>query len=147
MVLRETKGRGVDVVLNSLAEEKLQASLRCLKKGGVFLEIGKFDLASDSPFHMELLKKEASFHGIMLDQLMEGSIKAKQKLKYLIMEGIRSGAIKPLSRTVFKKNQIKEAFRFMAGGRHFGKVVFNIREEESEINAKPKKKTMNGLGR
>lgn len=47
-VLRHTNGRGVDVILNSLAEEKLQASLRCLAKDGRFLEIGKYDLSNNS---------------------------------------------------------------------------------------------------
>lgn len=37
------------MVLNSLAEEKLQASLRCLARHGRFLEIGKYDLSNNSP--------------------------------------------------------------------------------------------------
>jgi fatty acid synthase len=49
LILEETKGRGVDVILNSLAEDKLQASLRCLAKDGRFLEIGKLDLSNNSP--------------------------------------------------------------------------------------------------
>ena len=48
LVMSETNGRGVDLVLNSLAEEKLQASVRCLAPGGRFLEIGKFDLDNNS---------------------------------------------------------------------------------------------------
>ncbi len=48
-IRRATKGRGVDVVLNSLAEEKLQASLRLLAPHGRFLEIGKVDLANNTP--------------------------------------------------------------------------------------------------
>lgn len=47
--MRQTKGKGVDLVLNSLAEDKLQASVRCLAKHGRFLEIGKLDLSNDSP--------------------------------------------------------------------------------------------------
>ena len=38
----------MDVILNSLAEEKLQASLRLLAQRGRFLEIGKFDLSQNS---------------------------------------------------------------------------------------------------
>jgi len=49
MIKRETNGRGVDLVLNSLSEEKLQASIRCLAKGGRFIEIGKFDIANNNP--------------------------------------------------------------------------------------------------
>jgi len=47
-ILRATGGKGVNVVLNSLAEEKLQASVRLLAPHGQFLEIGKFDLSNDS---------------------------------------------------------------------------------------------------
>lgn len=47
-VMRETNGRGVDVVLNSLSEDKLQASVRCLASSGRFLEIGKYDLSQNN---------------------------------------------------------------------------------------------------
>ena len=47
-VLRETAGRGVDLILNSLAEDKLQASVRCLATSGRFLEIGKYDLSQNN---------------------------------------------------------------------------------------------------
>ena len=47
-ILKETMSRGVDVVLNSLAEDKLQASVRCLAQHGRFLEIGKFDLSQNN---------------------------------------------------------------------------------------------------
>nr|CAD7408253.1 unnamed protein product [Timema cristinae] len=48
-VMLQTKGQGVDLVLNSLAEDKLQASIRCLGEHGRFLEIGKFDILADNP--------------------------------------------------------------------------------------------------
>jgi hypothetical protein len=42
--LRTTGGRGVDVVLDSLARELVDASLRLLPRGGRFLEMGKTDI-------------------------------------------------------------------------------------------------------
>jgi len=47
-----TGGKGVDVVLNSLAEDKLQSSVQLLAQHGRFLEIGKFDLSNDTPLGM-----------------------------------------------------------------------------------------------
>lgn len=46
--MNKTNGRGVDLVLNSLAEDKLQASVRCLSNLGRFLEIGRVDIAKNS---------------------------------------------------------------------------------------------------
>ena len=42
--LEATAGRGVDVVLNSLAGEFVDASLRLLPRGGRFVEMGKTDI-------------------------------------------------------------------------------------------------------
>ncbi|GFV24242.1 fatty acid synthase [Trichonephila clavipes] len=47
-ILDETNGEGVDVILNSLAEEKLKASLNCIAQNGRFLEIGKYDFSNNS---------------------------------------------------------------------------------------------------
>ena len=69
LVLTRTNGRGVDYVLNSLTEEKLLASIRCLAVCGKFLEIGKFDIANDTKIGMRVFMKEISFHSIMLDRL------------------------------------------------------------------------------
>ncbi|XP_035740327.1 fatty acid synthase-like [Vespa mandarinia] len=61
MILQETDGGGVDIVLNFLAEEKLLASLRCLAYRGRFLEIGKFDLAANNLLDIDVFTKEISF--------------------------------------------------------------------------------------
>jgi len=60
-ILRATKGRGVDVVLNSLSEDKLQSSVQLLAQHGRFLEIGKFDLSNNSPLGSYLTSFYLSF--------------------------------------------------------------------------------------
>ena len=52
MMKRETHNKGVDI--------------RCLARGGKFMEIGKYDLANDSSLNLLLMEKEASYHGILL---------------------------------------------------------------------------------
>ena len=42
--LQATDGRGVDLVLNALADDYVDASLDLLPRGGRFLEMGKTDL-------------------------------------------------------------------------------------------------------
>ena len=49
-IMRQTDGRGVDVILNSLAEDKMKASFRCVAEFGRFLEIGKYDIVQNNPF-------------------------------------------------------------------------------------------------
>ncbi|XP_046609412.1 fatty acid synthase-like isoform X1 [Neodiprion virginianus] len=130
LVLRKTQGQGVDIVLNSLAEEKLQASVRCLATGGRFLEIGKFDLAANNPLGMEAFLKGISFHGILLDNLFNGCPDEKKIIWAMLTEGMKDGAVKPLVRTVFPMNQVETALRYMAGGKHIGKVIIKIRDQD-----------------
>lgn len=125
MILQQTNGEGVDIVLNSLAEEKLQASVRCLAQGGRFLEIGKFDLTANNPLGMMIFLKEVSFNGIMLDNLFYTSNEEKLEVHNIVNKGLKSGAIKPLVRKVFKKDEVETAFRYMAAGKHIGKVKRN----------------------
>lgn len=132
LIMNETNGRGVDVVLNSLAEEKLQASVRCLAEGGRFLEIGKYDLSNDAPLGMSLFLKNTAFHGILLDAISEVDGPERKEVVRLVQEGIDNGAVRPLPATVFTEQQIEQSFRFMATGKHIGKVVLKIREEEKK---------------
>ncbi|XP_047400181.1 fatty acid synthase isoform X1 [Sciurus carolinensis] len=131
-VLRHTDGRGVDLVLNSLAEEKLQASVRCLAKHGRFLEIGKFDLSNNHPLGMAIFLKNVTFHGILLDALFDEAGTSWQEVADLLRTGIREGVVQPLKRTVFTRAQVEHAFRYMAQGKHIGKVIVQVQEEERE---------------
>ncbi|XP_063817309.1 fatty acid synthase [Pseudophryne corroboree] len=129
-VLHATGGRGIDLILNSLAEEKLQASLRCLARHGRFLEIGKYDLSNNSPLGMALFLKNVAFHGILLDALFEDGNKEWEEVSDLLKSGIKDGVVKPLKCTVFTRDEVEPAFRFMAQGKHIGKVLIKVRDEE-----------------
>ncbi|XP_044734385.1 fatty acid synthase-like [Chrysoperla carnea] len=132
MVMSETKGRGVDFVLNSLAEEKLLASVRCLAEHGKFMEIGKFDLSKNNKLGMGVFMRGASFHGIMLDNTMEASAEEKEVIRSMISKGIQDGAIKPLPRTVFDIENLEAPFRYLSAGKHIGKVLIKIRDNEAQ---------------
>ncbi|XP_037610720.1 fatty acid synthase [Sebastes umbrosus] len=129
-ILLHTQGKGVDVVLNSLAEEKLQASIRCLARHGRFLEIGKYDLSNNSPLGMALFLKNVAFHGILLDALFEEGNQEWEDVSQLLKEGILGGVVQPLKTTVFERDQVEKAFRYMAQGKHIGKVLLQVCHEE-----------------
>lgn len=145
-ILSQTHGTGVDLVLNSLAGDQLQASLRCLAENGRFLEIGKMDLSNNSSLGMSVFLKNTSFHGILVDALvMEDKPQTKKILGKLMEEGIRNGAVRPLPSTVFSEDQIEEAFRYMAAGKHIGKVVIKIRDEEPQKQCIPTPKFVSAI--
>lgn len=123
----ETRGKGVDLVLNSLAEDKLQASVRLLSQHGRFLEIGKFDLSQDNSLGMGIFLKNTTFHGILLDSLFDDPNNDEWQHVYrLVDDGIKKGIVQPLQSTVFRVNEVEQAFRFMSQGKHMGKVVLKV---------------------
>ncbi|XP_076267668.1 fatty acid synthase-like [Rhynchophorus ferrugineus] len=134
-VMKATNGKGVAAVLNSLAEEKLLASVRCLAPGGSFLEIGKFDMGLNNELKLHLLKKNCSFHGIMLDSILKENMAKQVELLAYLRTLIKEKHIRPLNYTLFQMNQAEEAFRFMSTGKHTGKVLLEIRNEEDEATS------------
>uniref|UniRef100_A0A0K0ESV2 Fatty acid synthase n=1 Tax=Strongyloides stercoralis TaxID=6248 RepID=A0A0K0ESV2_STRER len=141
-IRRATYGRGVDIILNSLAQEMLQASVRCLAQHGRFLEIGKVDLSQNTPLGMAVFLKNVTFHGILLDAVMDTSVGKKEdwiKVASLLNDGIKSGVVKPLPYSSFSSEKAEDAFRFMSAGKHIGKVLMKIRDEEESKICLPSK--------
>ncbi|KAJ3652435.1 hypothetical protein Zmor_018399 [Zophobas morio] len=130
MVKRETRNKGVDFILNSLSEDKLQASVRCLGRGGKFMEIGKYDLANDSSLNLLLMEKEASYQGIFLDDVFRNCEEMKSKVVKRLVEGMEAGFVKPLPRIVFNADEVEKSYRYMMTGKHIGRILIKLRNEE-----------------
>lgn len=77
-----------------------------------------------------------SFHSVCLAFLTskiahfkgEGQCPDEQQLRSLMDDGLRRGIVKPLKRKVFGMSQAEEAFRFMASGKHIGKLLINMKQ-------------------
>ena len=65
----QTGGRGVDLALNSLADDKLLATVRCIAPHGHLLEIGKYDILKQTGLSMRPMHYNISFQGVDLDNL------------------------------------------------------------------------------
>ena len=155
-IMKVTKGKGVDVVLNSLTEDKLQASVRCLAANGRFLEIGKYDMQMNKNLGLFAFLQNISFHGVGLDCIFREGPNSKVlrnfmvEMTKLMNDGIKRGVVKPIERTTFEKPQAEDAFRYMTLGKHIGKVLIKIRDEEGPgplIVKNPTKITMSAITR
>lgn len=75
---------------------------------------------------MALFLKNVAFHGILLDALFEADNHEWKEVYQLLEEGIQGGVVQPLKTTVFERDRVEEAFRYMAQGKHIGKVVLQV---------------------
>ncbi len=119
--LAVTEGRGVDVVLDSLAGEFVDASLRLLVRGGRFLEMGKTDIR-------DAQKIAANYAGVWyraFDLSEAGPVRMQEMLGEL-RELFDTGVLHRLPVTTWDVRCAPTAFRFMSQARHIGKVVLTM---------------------
>ncbi|KLJ07412.1 hypothetical protein EMPG_17105 [Blastomyces silverae] len=127
-IKRLTKDVGVDLVLNSLSGELLEASWECIAPFGRFLEIGKKDIWSHGKLPMFPFAKNVTFSAIDLASMStEAHLHLVRNSFTAVMELIGAGKLHgahPLQ--VFKMSRIEDAFRSMQTGKNYGKMVVEI---------------------
>jgi fatty acid synthase len=131
MIKERTNGEGVDIVLNSLAGDKLLKSVNLVREFGHFCEIGKYDYQQGTKISMGLFKENLNFHLIDLSNYGRRPDKIAV-LMDLMKEGIASGEVKPLPVKVYPVGEIRDAIDFMAKSRHIGKIVVSMEMEQDE---------------
>ncbi|MGO9746148.1 MAG: SDR family NAD(P)-dependent oxidoreductase, partial [Mycobacterium sp.] len=113
-----TGGRGFDVVLDSLAGEFVDASLRLVAPGGIFLEMGKTDIRDPGVIAQE-------YPGVRyraFDLFEPGRPRMHQYMLDLA-ELFDAGVLRPLPVTTFDIRRAPAALRYLSQARHVGKVV------------------------
>ncbi|MFB6441193.1 SDR family NAD(P)-dependent oxidoreductase [Streptomyces sp. NPDC056411] len=119
--LKETEGRGMDLVLDSLAGEFVDASLRLLPRGGRFLEMGKTDVRDPD-------QVAAAHDGVRYQafDLIEAGPDHIGTMFAHLRELFEQGALRPLPLTAWDVRKAPEAFRHLSQARHIGKVVLTL---------------------
>ncbi len=132
-VLDCTEGRGVDVVLNSLAGEALVRSVATLADYGRFLEIGKRDVYGNSRLGLRPFRKNLSFHAIDLDHTIRDRPALLGSLLQQLVREANEGRLTPLPHRVYPIADAVAAFRFMQQSKHIGKIVLSMREQPAAL--------------
>ncbi|KUJ66293.1 hypothetical protein ACZ90_38470 [Streptomyces albus subsp. albus] len=116
-----TDGRGVDVVLNSLVNEFVDASLRLLPRGGRFVEMGKTDVRD--PQVLAGAHPGVSYE--TFDLARPGPDRIQEMLTDLV-DLFERGALRPLPTRTWDLRRAPDAFRFFSQARHIGKLVLTV---------------------
>ena len=125
-VLDATAGRGVDMVLNSLAGTAIAKGLDCLAPYGRFLELGKMDIYHDSSIGLRPLRNNVSMHVIDMAPVMADKPDLLARMYEEVLKAFEAGELSPLPHRTFRVSQVAAAFRHMAQARHTGKVVISM---------------------
>src|SRR6201995_1112242 len=116
-----TGGRGVDVVLDSLSGDFVDASLRLVAPGGVFLEMGKTDIREPDA----VARAHAGVRYRAFDLFSAGPQRIQEMLDELVAL-FGDDVLQPLPVTRFDVRRAPAALRYLSQARHVGKVVMSM---------------------
>ncbi|MFE3767978.1 SDR family NAD(P)-dependent oxidoreductase [Streptomyces sp. NPDC059122] len=121
-----TAGRGVDVVLNSLAGEAIARSLESLRPGGRFVELGKRDLYANTPLLLGPFRNNISYFGVDVGSLAVQAPETALAQFSELTRRVTDQRYRPLPHQVHAADRITEAFQTLLHSQHIGKVVIDL---------------------
>lgn len=145
-IMQYTNGKGVDIVLNSLAGAAIPKSLSVLAPYGRFIEIGKRDIDDNNKLGLRPFQKNLSFFAVDLDRLWKERAELAGSLFAEVMQLFREQTLHPLPHRVFPISQVKSAFRYMAQAKHIGKIVISLQNPDVIIPPPQEKITFDQHG-
>ncbi|MGW1871195.1 SDR family NAD(P)-dependent oxidoreductase [Streptomyces mauvecolor] len=121
-----TAGRGVDVVLNSLAGEAISRGLECLRPGGRFVELGKRDLYANTPLLLGPFRHNIAYFGVDVAGLAVQAPETARAQFAELTRRVTDRRYRPLPHQVYAADRIAEAFQSLLHSQHIGKVVIDL---------------------
>ena len=129
-IMEMTQGKGVNVVLNSLAGSLLQQSFDCVAPFGRFIELGKRDLELNNSLALETFTRAVSFTSVDVTAL--GVLRPMHAHRILneVVRLVARKEVNPVTPlTVYPLSDVEKAFRLMQAGKHMGKIVLSVSPE------------------
>lgn len=127
VVSEATRGRGVDVVLESVGGDVLGKSFDCLAPLGRLVSVGASSGESSRRFRLHtLFERGISVAGFTLGLWLQHHPELVQAAADRVLEAVRVGSAVPVIGGVFSIDDIAEAHAFMAGRRSIGRTVVLI---------------------
>ncbi len=120
-VRERTRGRGVDVVLNSLGGEFIPASLNTLAPGGRFIEIGKRGIWSRD--QVAAVRPDVRYFAFDLGDVDREVTEGLPALLREVCQGLDAQRLAPLPVQIFSVEHVGGALRTLAESKNVGKVV------------------------
>ncbi|MEU0846203.1 SDR family NAD(P)-dependent oxidoreductase, partial [Streptomyces sp. NPDC005962] len=117
-----TGGRGVDVVLNSLAGPFVDASLRLLHEGGRLLEMGKTDIRDPERIAADHPGVRYQVYDLIGDAGPDRIGRMLAELGALFTTGV----LEPPPLRAWPLDRAREALRHLSQAKHTGKLVLDV---------------------
>ncbi len=117
-----TKGQGVRVAFDPVAGPALETLAAAMANEGIIIEYGALS-PQPTPFPLfPAIVKHLTLRGFQYKEVV-GDPGRLEKAKRFILDGLASGALKPVIAKTFPLDQIVEAHRYLESNEQLGKIV------------------------
>ncbi|KAF2019472.1 putative polyketide synthase [Aaosphaeria arxii CBS 175.79] len=139
-ILATTKGRGVDVVLNSLPGPFLQATLETIAPLGHLIQVSKEEQETNRLVALESFSRGVSFVTIDIPMLLRSRGPDVHRVLGEVSRLVNEEKLKPVQPVdVHSMKDIQGAFQFVQTGAQIGKVVISAGPgEQAPVVPRPK---------
>ena len=124
-VMALTHGEGARVVFDPVGGPSFEALTQSMARGGILLEYGALS-PEPTPFPLfTVLGKSLTLKGYLYAEIVS-DLQALARGKAFILEGMKSGALRPVIAKTFALDDIQDAHRFLETNQQVGKVVVTV---------------------
>ncbi|HVT27056.1 MAG TPA: zinc-dependent alcohol dehydrogenase family protein [Lacipirellulaceae bacterium] len=124
-VMKITNGKGARIAFDPVGGPEVSKILEALSFLGIFFQYGALDARDVQAPVLALLGKDLTIRGYQLFEITK-DMKRLEQAKRFVVNGLASGALKPVIAKTFKFDDIVEAYRFMESNTQVGKIVVTV---------------------
>lgn len=116
---------GIRVVFDAVGGPIFDALTAAMSRGGILIEYGGLSV-EPTPFPLlAVLSKTLTLRGYLVHEIVSSPARLAAA-KAFILDGVASGALKPVIAKTFRFDEIVEAHRFMESNEQLGKIVVTV---------------------
>ncbi len=124
-VMTITAGQGARVVFDPVGGPSFEPLTQSMARGGILLEYGALS-SEPTPFPLfTVLSKSLTLKGYLYAEIVADP-EALERAKAFILQGLKSGALRPIIAKTFTLSDIQDAHRFLETNQQIGKIVVTV---------------------
>lgn len=124
-VLAATNGKGARVVFDPVGGPMVATLADAMAQGGILFQYGALSTEPTPVPLMALMGKSLTIRGYVMAEVAADPARLEQGKRFIV-DGLASGALKPVIAKTFAFDQIVEAHRYMESNQQIGKIVVTL---------------------
>jgi NADPH:quinone reductase-like Zn-dependent oxidoreductase len=124
-VRKITGGKGARIAFDPVGGPEVPKILEALSPLGIFFQYGALDFGDVPVPVLALLGKNLTIRGYQLFEITTDPERL-ERAKTFIVDGLASGALRPVIAKTFRLDEIVEATRYMESNEQVGKIVLTV---------------------